>query len=86
MQARCLWPAASASKRAKIIAAAIHATMEEPMIELWRWVMVGCERIDVIAADDAGSNRDTAERLAAADRPAPSDARSRSRFADRGFR
>jgi hypothetical protein len=56
------------------------------MIEVWRWVMVGSERIDVIAADHAGSNRDTAERIAATGRPAPSDARSRSRLADRGFR
>jgi hypothetical protein len=56
------------------------------MIELWRWVMVGTERIDLIAADHAGSNRDTAGRIAAADRPAPPHARSQSRLAERGFR
>jgi hypothetical protein len=51
------------------------------MIELWRWVMVGTERIDVTAA-----SRITAGRIAAADRPVPSAARSRSRLVERGFR
>jgi hypothetical protein len=56
------------------------------MIESWRWVMVGGQRIDVTAADHAGTARDTAERISAADRPVSSDARSRSRLAERGFR
>jgi hypothetical protein len=56
------------------------------MIELWRWVMVGSERIDVTAAGHAGTDRGIPGRIAAADRPVPSAARSRSRLAERGFR
>ena len=41
------------------------------MIELWRWVMVASEWIDVTAADHAGSDGGAA---------------GRSRLADRGFR
>ncbi len=36
------------------------------MIELWRWVMVGSERIDVTAADHVGSDRGPAGWIAAA--------------------
>jgi hypothetical protein len=56
------------------------------MFKLWRWVMVASERIDATAADHAGSNRGTTGRIAAPGRPAASDARSRSRLAERGFR
>ena len=39
------------------------------MIELWRWVMVGSQRIDAIAADHAGRNRGTERRIAPPGRP-----------------